>query len=176
MKKTLFKIILSILTISALICIITLIIGAENTLSSNIMGTTLILFGFSILGLFCNMAYDKYKVLSQIGIIICLISCIYCLLNEWNVIPYFDIDVDLSVLIISIAFAHTCLLLGMESCDVKIKYIKLATILISLISYTFMLIETFYNLHLNYRVYIILFMLSILGTITIPVINKIKKM
>ena len=176
MKKTLFKILLSILTISAVVCIITLIIGAENTLSSNIMGTTLILFGFSILGLFCNLTYDKYKMLSQVGILVCLISCIYCLLNEWNVIPYFNIDVDLSLLIMSVAFAHTCLLLGMESSDVKVKYIKLATILLSLINYVFMLIETFFNLYLNYRVYIILFMLSILGTIAIPVINKIKKM
>ena len=176
MKKTLFKILLSILTISAVVCIITLIIGAENILASNIMGTTIILFGFSILGLFCNIAYDKFKMLSQIGIIVCLISCIYCLLNEWNVIPYFDIDVDLSLVIISIAFAHTCLLLGMESSDVKVKYIKLATVLISLINYMFMLIEIFVSLHLNYRVYIILFMLSILGTIAIPVIDKIKKM
>ena len=174
MKKTLFKVFLTILLISAIAGIGALIVGLDNDISYSIMITTLILLGFSLLGLCCNSIYDKYPILSIIGMLICLISCVIFTFNNWNIIST-CYQLDLSLVLLPIALAHISIILKMDDADKSIFYVKISTIILSAINYIIILIGIIFDIELNYRVYLILLILSILGTIAVPVMNKIKK-
>ncbi len=173
MKNKILKLLLIILCVSALAGIITVIVGFENDLSSKIVMTSIIVLGFSILGFCTATIYEKYNTLSIIGIIFTLITCIYCLLSEWGLLPNIDFDIDATIVLITIAFAHTSLLLLVNPKTSLVNYIRISTIVITLFTYLLMITDILFTTMVSYKVFLVLFILSILGFIVTPILNKL---
>lgn len=59
MKKTILKIVIISLCISALLAIFVILTGTLNEISEKILATTSLIFGFSISGLCCSTLYER---------------------------------------------------------------------------------------------------------------------
>ena len=181
MKKIVLKLLIITFIISAFLGISIIILDLWNDITSKILMSTLTIFGFSIPGLICSATYEKlnYKKLSMIGIITCFISCIYCLLLEWEIIPFIDewelsLKIILTALLFSASFGYTCLLLLMKSNKKVVNYFRNGTICLLGILDILLLLMIYFEIKISWKIIAILGILIVLGTIITPLINKLS--
>lgn len=182
MKKNIFKILVIALVISAIFGITIIVFDLWGETTIKVLATTASIFGFSIPGLCCSTVYenDKLKKFSIAGMITCLLGCIYCLMLVWGM-EFFDSIEEitwkliLSFVLLSSSFGHISLLLSIKSNDKKVSYIRLATIILSVVLDAILIFEIFSEATIEDKVISVLAILIALGTIVVPIMNKISK-
>ena len=181
MKKIILKILIATFVISALlgIGIITFEIWNETTLK--ILLTTITLFAFSIPTLCCILCYEKKKnkIMPSIGMALSGITYLYILLLIWEVlgVEIFDgINYEFITLgtILSASFGHMCLVEGIQEKTNLVKYMKIGTIIGSLFIDLMIVIQVLFDIETYTKLNMIVLILVVLGTIIIPLINKLN--
>ncbi len=193
MKKNVLKLVITSLCISAFMGIIIILSGKFGELEGKILGTSCTIFGFSITGLCCSILYEKerYKNFSILGMLISLLGCIWQLLIIWGFLKVciiFCSDEELlnwqilwSLIVLAISVAHISIMLHNESSNQTIVTIKNVTILFSIILDIMFLIITWdlitdsIELDFFIRFTVIFLILVTLGTVVIPILNKVYK-
>ena len=182
MRKTILKLLVDTLVIGAVFGIIVIITGAWNEMTAKVLGITGTIFGFSIPGLCCSTLYKKKNLnsFSTFGMFVCFISCLYIVLNILTDFELFDdnFDTQLKIILISILLSCSCghisLICLIKSNDRLIINLRDATIclsvLIDVLWITRLLIENDDIMQID----AVLAIFISLGTIVVPIMNKIK--
>ncbi len=184
MKKIFLKIIIISLCLSTLIGILFIIFGGYSSMFAKLLGTTGIILAFSFVGLRCSRLYDnhRYIVLSVIGMGLAALAAIYFSLYIWEVIKYVNVVDKLSptLITLNIYIMWLCHLLYKDADNKTISNIIIATctcltILAALCLILFWFIDFSMDIsEFHNRVIGVFALLSVLGTILIPILNKIN--
>lgn len=182
MKKLVLKTLVFTFIISAIFGISIIVLDLWNNITSNILLSTSIIFGFSIPALTCSINYEKKKdkTFSTIGIAVCFINCIYNLLVVWDFLDFEFLGsliwkFTLYSILISSSIAHICLLLLIDSKEKLVKYFKNGTIILSAIIDILLLLLIFLKVEISWKLLSVITILIVLGTIVTPLLNKLKK-
>ena len=180
LKKIILKTLISTFVISAILGIAIIVLDLWNDLTINVLLSTIIIFGFSIPGLCCSTCYEKdnNKTISTIGITICIISCIYFLLLIWNILEFKFFDgvnwkIILAGILLSSSFGHICLLLLVDG-NKNVINLKKCTIGLSMIMDVLLLAIVLLDIEVSGKLLSILAILILLGTIILPLMNKVS--
>lgn len=190
-KKTFLTGLVVSLVISAIIAISMFLFGSFGSVEWKILVTALIIGGYSLTGLSSSALFYKqgYKIFAYVGIGIALLGlCINILsiwgsflIHEiWHTICTLDIwQIHFIFPILSVAIAHSSLLLLAKSNNGFIGHVIEITILsIAFVSALIILLlfdttnRNGYNEYL-YRFLGVFAVLAVLGTILIPLLNKL---
>jgi hypothetical protein len=178
MKNKVFRLLIITLVAGAAIGIFLILANYWNVVTLKIFLTTIIIFGFSIPGLCCSTLYEKenLKELSIIGMMFCLLGCIYAILTMWiDTYSIASSKILFSLTIISISFGHISLLLLINSIDDTIIKLKYGTIAVSLIFDLFLLFGVVFEASIPWQLMSILIILVALGSIVTPIVYKLQK-
>lgn len=183
MKKIIFKILIIALTISAIFGIAIILLNLWNETTAKILATTGLIFGFSIPGLCCSSIYEKegLKTFSIVGMVICLLSCLYYLILIWDyrLIEFLTININLKIIpisiLLSLSFGHISLLLLICSDNDTVKALRNLTIMLSGVLDIILLVGIFTENFVDWHITTILSILIALGTIVTPIVNKLIK-
>lgn len=185
MKKNMLKILIGSLCLSAIVGIVIILLGSFGEIESKILGTTLLVFGYSIPGLCSSTIYEKEKLhyFSIIGIMIALISCLYVICLVWNIFDFNIFDsaqwkILWTLNILCWSSGHISLILLINDKNKMVLTFRLLTVIMSIIIDIMILIPTWelYNpSDFYYRLLLVIGILITLGTIGTPILNKIYK-
>ena len=186
MKKIVLYLLIATFCISALMGIGIIILDLWNELTSKVLLTTVTIFGFSIPALCCSTLYEKddYNTFSIVGMFVCIVSGIYCLLYVWDVLDYnmfasgFTFNSVLTGILASISLGHLSMMLLINNNDENVKIVKMMTIVVSvalLIALLLLIwVEDFSDV-LAWQFYVIDAILVVLGTIVTPILSRARK-
>lgn len=181
-KKVVSKILVVALIVGALCGIGVIILDLWNELTINILASTGIIFSYSVPGLCCSKLYDKEKAkkFSTIGMIICLVSCLFMLLLVWDIIELsFKNDFLLKTISISIILStsvgHLSLLLLNDPVEEGVVIINKLTIILSIILDIILISCVLFGFSISWQIVTILGILIALGTLIVPVLSKKTK-
>jgi hypothetical protein len=181
MRKSILKILIFSLCISAAIGILIILTGSFGDIEGKILVTTFSVFAFSISGFCCSTIYEQYQSFSKFGIFSCLLACIWTILIDWgflNLFPStssFTWRVMLTLLILSYSSAHISLMLLIKNQNSIVNNIKNLTIGFSVLIDVMILaaVWEFTTFSSTYtKLIYVLAILITLGTIVSPVLNK----
>lgn len=181
MKKIVLKTLIITFVISAIFGIFIVISGLWNDLTERIMLSTAIIFTFSLSGLVCSSCYEKTqnKQIPTIGIIISAISCLYFLVLIWFLYTVdlgdFSWKLGWSLIILSAAAAHICLLLLTDPNNKIVNYIRYGTCIMTIIMTILLIVDIFSSIEINWKIIVVNAILIALGTIVTPLLNKVYK-
>lgn len=172
---------ISALVISALIGIYIFLFGEGMELEMKVLATTLCIGIYSLLGL-CNAALQTKKgmqYLSLSGIIVSLIAFIISLVAIWIETEARDIWREAAIaFVIATMFAHVSLLLLIKHKSSLTKYPLIITMLF-IVAVGIMMINgiigDFDQSDAYFRIMGVFAILDVLGTITIPLLNKLTE-
>ena len=144
-----------------------------------VLGTTLAIGGYSIKGLCSSTIHNRneFRSFSVIGMLISVFGFLFTITAIWEII---DIDRFWQILVIftvlAVSTAHVSLILKIRPKTNNIKYSLIATIIfISIVA--LMLIKSaineFEDSEFFFRLLGVFAILDVLGTIAIPILNKI---
>ena len=180
MKKLVLETLIITFIISALFGIGIVLLDLWDDVSIKILFTTVTIFCASIPGLCCSISYEKSKdkVVPLVGIIVCVISCIYFILLTWELVTFewdnaLAWDFMATCIVAPLSLGHISLLLLVESNDEKVKYFKIGTIILSVILDILILVEIYAEIAINWKVFVVFGILVVLGTIVTPLMNKL---
>ena len=185
MKKTILYTLIVTFCLSALLGIGIIVLDMWNDLTSRVLLTTVTIFGFSIPALCCSAIYGKEdkKILSIIGIAVCVLSGLHILLMIWEIIPddlLFDdsnLKLMFSGIILSVSLGHLSLMNLIDNKDSVVNGVKLSTIGVSVILDCLLMmliwVEDFDEV-VAWQIYAIVAILIVLGTIVCPILNKAR--
>lgn len=180
MKKIVLITLIATFIIGALLGISMIFLDVWNEVTGNILFSTSIIFGFSIPGLACSTSYEKSKskIFSLVGVITCVLSCLYLLALIWDILPFDLFDgltwkIVLSSFLITSSFGHLSLLLLVNSENKVVKYFKYGTIICSVLIDVLWLLLIFAEIDVDWKVYAVLAILIVLGTIVTPLMSKL---
>ncbi len=183
LRKAFLITMIASLSISALMGILVILIGTLGETEAKILGTTLALGGFSLIGLCCSTLYDKinYKMFSTAGMLVCILGFVHSTLMIWQVYGTNNWELPLKVLgtfiIVSLSMAQASILLLIKYKNKKTRNVLWTTVgLICVVA--LMLLAMVYELidggsELFFRTLSVFAILDALGTITTPILNKI---
>ncbi|MBE6144083.1 MAG: SHOCT domain-containing protein [Firmicutes bacterium] len=178
MRKNILKVLIVTLIISAILGISIIFFGLWGEVSGKILLTTSTIFGFSIPGLSCSTIYEKKgkEKFAKLGIIICILSCLYILFIIWGLFRFYEITLKLLVagILLSSSFGHLSLLMMNENKDNKVSIFRETTIFLSIIIDILFLLMIFLEIDVSWKIVAILSILIALGTIVTPVLSKIN--
>lgn len=181
MKKIALKALIFTFIISAVLGISIIFLDLWNDITGKILLSTIIIFGFSIPGLSCSTNYEKAKdkIFSTIGILTCIISCIYLLLLTWEFLDFDSFDdlnwkFILSGILLSSSFGHISLLLSIDSKEKIVNYFKNGTIILSVIIDILLLLMIFLKIEIEWKLLAMIAILIVLGTIVSPLLKKLN--
>jgi len=181
LRKIVLKTLITTFIISAILGILIIILDLWNKLTINVLLSTIIIFGFSIPGLCCSTSYEKVKnkTISTIGMSICALSCIYFLLLIWNILEFKFFDglnwkIILSGILLSSSFGHICLLQLVDSENKSVINLKKCTIGLSIVMDILLLSIVLCDIEVSGKVLSIIAILILLGTIILPLMNKLN--
>ncbi len=186
LKKAFLITMIVSLSISALIGIAVIIIGNLGETESKILGTTLAIGGFSLVGLCCSTLYERknFKLFSTIGMGVCVLGFIQSALMIWEVYGRgveweWTYKILITLIVISLSMAQASILLLIK---IKNKNARTALwITIGLIcALGLMILLLVYEIitdrsEFYFRFLSVVAILDALGTITTPILNKINK-
>lgn len=167
------------LAISALIGIVIFLVGDFGETEMKILGTTLAIGGYSVTGLCCSTIYNRseFQAYSMTGMLISVLGFIVTLISIWQIIDFDSIwKIFVTLIILSVSTAHTSLLFQITPKTKNIKYVLIATILFIAIVALMLIYAAINELEDNdlfYRVLGVFAILDVLGTIAIPILNRI---
>ena len=180
MKKIALMFMIVALCVSAGISIMVTLLGMWNVTTIKLLLTSSIVFGFSIPSLLCVLLLEKEKnkIIAFIGMIICLFTCLYSLCVCWFDNNLLFSDSTSKILstgtILSVFFGHISLLLIMKTNDALSKMVRFLTITVaSVMAFCFILMSDF-EIDVAWQLVFILFVLSFVGTLLVPIIDKVK--
>ena len=178
-RKTILKTLIITFIIGALIGISAVLFDLWNDVTEKVLESTVDIFVFSVLGLACSLNYEKSenKLVSTIGMAICSISCIYFLLLILEILKldFWELSwkFTLSNILLSVSFAHICLLLLIDSSNKNVKYFKNGTIGLSIFMDLLFLIEIYAEIEIRWKLLLVVAILIALGTVVTPLLNKL---
>jgi len=145
-----------------------------------ILITTLAIGAYSLTGLCCSALYEKRKftLLALFGMVISVIGFFYTVLVIWRVIGIDDSWKALMIFIIlAVSSAHSSLLLLIKPKKALVYGALSATVIfiliVALIMIALVLIEFSGQNEFYYRVLGVFAILDVLGTILVPILNKV---
>lgn len=185
LKKTFLISMIVSLSISALIGIFIFLFGDFGETEARMLLTTLTIGGYSLTGLYCSTLYEKKRAISLAfsGMAVSILGFLYTVLVIWEII---DLDILdnfkplLMFIILAFSLAHSCLLLLIKSEKPIIKNSLFATVgFIGIVALMLILLvfeaiddpEEFY-----FRLLGVFAILDVLGTIVVPILNKVYPM
>lgn len=168
------------LSVSALIGIFVFLFGDFKETEFRMLTTTLAIGGYSLTGLCCSALYEKRKFtsLALFGMIISVIGFFYTVLVIWKAIGIEDSWKALIIFVIlAFSTAHSSLLLLIKPKKALVYGVLSATVIFILIV-ALMLIKPVLNEfpgpgEFYYRVLGVFAILDVLGTILVPILNKV---
>lgn len=182
-KKTFLIAMIISLSISALIGIFVFLLGYFGQIELNLLITTLTIGGYSLIGLCCSALYEKRKFtpLALSGMVISMIGFLFTVLVIWETI---DLDDDFTsraliiFIILAASIAHSCLLLLIKPDNSLVNRFLSATIIftsiVALMLIILLLQNDFRDLsNFYFRFLGVFVILSALGTIVTPILNKV---
>ena len=179
MRKVFLSTLIYTLVIGAIFGIIVILLGAWNELTYKVLAITGTIFGFSIPGLLCSSLYDKnsYKNVASTGMIICFISSLVLILNILTDFSFGSIDsISKCILILTLlscSFGHISRLLMENTNNKTILNIRNITIVLSILIDTLWIFRILIENDDHFKLDAILAILISLGTIVVPIANKI---
>ena len=174
------------LSISALLGIITLLVGNFGEIQTRILLTTLTIGGFSLTGLCCATLLEKkrFSTFATLGMIASIFGFLFITSLIWEIIDWSSYDNIWKVMIITIILAfstaHASLLLLVKS-DKTIVNVSLAATLLFLflvaLELIILVLGEFRNIdNMVYRVLGVFAVLDVLGTIITPILLKVTSL
>jgi hypothetical protein len=186
MKKNFLMAMIISLCIGALIGIVIFLFGSFGEIEVKILGTTLIIGGYSLLGLCCSALYEKKhgNIFALLGIISALLGFIWFVGLIWSGYDFIDFDntleLILTFIIVPVSLAQSSLILLINSDNKMGKMTVWATIFFIIIL-TLMLLIAVWNIDFDFgdfyfRLLGVVGILDVLGTIVSPILNKVLKL
>lgn len=184
MKQFTQKLVIYSLISSSILGISMILLGIGGVVLFKILGTTFALFIYGLLALSNSNLYDDNEsVLASLGLLFSFISCSVCILFIWGIINFFDFDEFTLYLLYTVNFlsfssSHIACICQIKPCTESIKSSK--DILLLLIFSIDLLVICFIWEFLEmqdfiFRLYLVLAILVSLGTVLLPIINRINK-
>lgn len=172
------------LSVSALLGIGAIVFGDFGEITLKIICSTISIGAYSLLALCCSTIFSKPKLkyFSFFGMSFCILSLFYALFMIWQEIELlweYEIIFKLvfTTILVSIVLAQVSLLLLIKLKNKKVKISLYSTLSLAVIFLlvTLGLIYEIINLDndISSKLYIILIILDVLGTILTPIIAKI---
>lgn len=180
MKKIALMFMIVALCVSAGISIMVTLLGMWNVTTIKLLLTSSIVFGFSIPSLLCVLLLEKEKnkIIAFIGMIICLFTCLYSLYVCWFDNNLLFLDSTSKILstgtILSVFFGHISLLLIMKTNDSLSKTVRFLTITVASVMAFCSILMSDFEIDVAWQLVFILFVLSFVGTLLVPIIDKVK--
>ncbi len=185
MKKKILYLLVATFCISAVLGIGIIVLDLWNDLTAKVLLSTVTIFGFSIPALCCSTLFekDKYRAFSIIGMCVCIISGIYCLLYTWEILDLdlFDSDFPwqsiISCIMYSVSLGHLSLMLLVNNKDETVTNVRNFTIIVSvflLVILTLLIWVEDFEEALAWQIYVIDAILVVLGTIVTPILSKAR--
>lgn len=177
MKKASFTAMIVTLVISAIVGIVIVLSDVWNPTTAKLLSSSSIIFSFSVPSLLCILLYErgKYKILSLGGVVICLISCVYCLFFTWFIT---DVIFNVSLLkllvtlyVLSELFGYICFILLMKTNEMIVRYLKMAAISLATLLSMFILVATYFK-PVDVKIIFVLCILIALCTLLVPIMNR----
>jgi len=179
--KKLFLISLIVaLSIGALIGIFVFLFGELGELEAKFLGTTAAIGGFSLTGLCCavdqNLKLKGIRI-PQMGMIASVIGFIIAFVMIWEIIdPDYTWQLLVAMIVISVTMAHLSLIYLISpntSYIEKIRQITVFFILLTALCILIFVIIEFQGASFLYRLLGVFAILDVLGTIALPILNKV---
>jgi hypothetical protein len=178
-KKIFLYCLVIALSLSALIGIFIFLIGEFAETELRLLLTTLTIGGYSLTALCSATIYNRnaLRVFSIIGMGVTAIGFVVTIIPIWEFIEIDDIWKTMIIFIIlTVAIAHTSLLLQIKPKTKNIKYSMIVTIFF-ISTVTLMLIRStlkeYDTTEIEGRLIGVLFILDVLGTVVTPIFNRI---
>lgn len=168
------------IAIAAFIAIGLFLFGSFGDLEIRILITTLSLGGFSLTALCSSRIYNKPQLqgFSLTGMAVSVIGFILMVVFVWEI---WDTDwswrITADFIILSVALAHISLLLLIEPQTILINWVRNITfVCIGIVSLMLMwgIYNEFENGEFFFRILGVFAIMDVLGTILVPVLNKIS--
>jgi hypothetical protein len=184
LKKIFLITMIVALCISALIGILVFLFGNFDEFGGtefNLLTTTLSIGGYSLTALCCSFLYEKktFGAIAIVGMTISLFALVYTIIEIWWPNDfYFDGKMLGTLIVLSILAAHMSLLLLIQSQKQAVNISLLLTIIfINVFAglIIFLIIIDFGSNVFFLRLVGVSAILSALGTIVVPVLNKLYR-
>lgn len=180
LKKTFLITLIVSLSVSALVGIVLFLIGSFGDLEVKILFTTLVIGLFSLTGLCGSILYsrDRFANYSLITMVVSISGLFLSILSIWEIVYVEDIWKALVIsIILSIAFAHSCLMLLIDSekriVNILLGVTHLFIFIVSLMLILLVVSGFDIDYEFYYRLIGVFAILDVLGTIVTPIVNKI---
>jgi hypothetical protein len=169
------------LVVCALVGIYIFIFGDWGETEMNVFGTTQVVAWFSLMGFCCSVHQNnpKLKWLSVVGILAAVIAFMLSVYAVWWEIQNVNylLETTITAIIVSFSLAHISLMLLVKPKTGLTKYSLIATIIFIVIVAGFLINGVFCDFELSetcMRLMGVFAILDVLGTITTPLLNKLK--
>jgi len=170
------------LSVSAFIGIVLFLIGSFGDLEVKILFTTLVIGLFSLTGLCGSILFNRGRFINYSILSMCtsVIGFLLAAVSIWEIADIGDIWKALIILIVlSIAFAHSSLILLIDSesrmVNVLLVLTHLFIAIVSLMLIVLVIDEFDISSELYYRLIGVFAILDVLGTIVTPIVHKITQ-
>ena len=181
MRKVFLSTLIYALVLGAIFGIVVILLGVWNDLTLKVLLVTGTIFGYSIPGLLCSSLYDKkdYQTVASVGMVTCFISCIYLVINIITDFRFFGNDEELvvkSILILTLlawSIGHISGLLMSKTGNKTILNVRDLTIVLSIMIDVLWIFRLLIENDDHMKIDAILAILISLGTIVVPIANKI---
>ena len=180
-KRFLLITMIASLVLCALVGIYIFIFGDWDETEMKVFGTTQVVAWFSLMGFCCSVHQNnpKLKWLSAAGILAALIAFIFSVYAVWWEIQDTNYlwETTFTAIIVSFSLAHISLMLLVKPKTSLTKYSLMATIIFIVIVAGLLINGVFCEFELSetcLRLMGVFAILDVLGTITTPLLNKLK--
>ena len=180
-KKYFLTTLIVALSISAVIGIYIFLFGEFGDIETKLLITTLAIGGYSLTGLCCSTIYNRKElfILSIVGMLISVIGLILAIISIWEIVDPLDIVHETMIsIILAVSFGHISLLFLVKPKKDYIKHTLYSTILFIIIVAVMLIITIMIEFKIEeffWRLLGVFAILDVLGTITTPLLNKIKE-
>ena len=182
MRKIFLSTLIYTLVLGAIFGIVVILLGLWNELTLKVLLITGTVFSFSVPGLCCSSLYDKknYQSIASVGMIVCFVSCIFLIFNILTNFEYFGtndsyiIKFTLISVLISWSLGHISGLLMEKTNNSTILNIRDLTIVLSVLIDSIWIFRLLGENDDYMKVDAVLAILISLGTIVVPIANKIN--
>ena len=182
MRKIFLSTLIYTLVIGALFGIFVVLSGAWNELTIKVLLITGTVFAFSIPGLCCSSLYEKkeYNTFSSLGMAVCFGTCLYIIFNIITELDLlfnneFNYRLCLVLILLSWSAGHVSCLLAIKPNDKTVLNVRDLTILLSGLIDALWILRIMVSNDDWLRLDAVLAILISLGTIVVPIANKITK-
>lgn len=181
MKNVFLKIIVGALCLCGLLGIIYILIGKFDVIAFRLFSTLASIILYSIAGLVCAKLYDtnRYKFVALFGMFMIAIGIIFTNFNIWEILPSNDIlnKVYSTIYMLNATIFWISLTLSANPNKEVINFIQIGLSLTMTALFLMLLLDVWFDTYdfpeIYTRLQWMLVLLSVLGTVLIPILNNI---